>query len=677
METLPTLPEATSLIERESNDELGVTLARASVGMAGFVLVPEVGSDLPSLYRATGCAPSCANTKQLLSPHTAIPTDARAKVTPSSSLDSLSIRDVASGNVGNVSISGIPKLFKILHGVYQVVPPSCETCKIFDHVDANCPKKTKVVTPGPVDNDGFVQVTKKQNKAAVKPRQIAGVHLTTDLEDDEDDVEEAYVEADPRTQGLSKNEMAKGASTPSEEWTSNGVACVQGSQIILGWNPDVVVISFDAQVMHICVSFKADKKDLFCLLIYAHSRYQHRRVLWQNLNTHKHYVCDRPWCLLGDFNVSLCIDDKSVGSSYVDTTMRDFQECVKDIEKLLHQQGNIFENVKSLRYELDEVQRALDSDPSNSILREEEAAYLKAFNDATLIEDQFLCQKAKVDWLRAGDANTGYFHKVVKSQASRNRNDSVMTSNGNCVDSDQVPLAFIDHYTAFLGQQGVTFPFNSNDLFCNHLSSIIANHMVATPVKINDYRPISCYNVLFKCISWIMECVTSTCFSISFNGMLHGYFKGKIGRCQEFKNASGLTPSLPKSTAYFCNVLNYVKIEILSVLPFEEGKLPVWMHLKSFIASCYFIWQERNNRLFVKQRRSKDQVIDVIKSTIRLKLLTCKFKKSKNVQLYLHRVLRRQSQLAYFTPSGLLAARWRCFLLLQVVLSYWCYWFCN
>ncbi|GKF22173.1 putative reverse transcriptase domain, reverse transcriptase zinc-binding domain protein, partial [Tanacetum coccineum] len=43
----------------------------------------------------------------------------------------------------------------------------------------------------------------------------------------------------------------------------------------------------------------------------------------------------------------------------------------------------------------------------------------------------------------------------------------------------------------------------------------------------------------------------------------------------EFKLASGLTPSLPKSTDYFCNVLNHTKISILHVLPFEEGRLPV------------------------------------------------------------------------------------------------------
>ncbi|GKA88752.1 hypothetical protein Tco_0810516 [Tanacetum coccineum] len=44
---------------------------------------------------------------------------------------------------------------------------------------------------------------------------------------------------------------------------------------------------------------------------------------------------------------------------------------------------------------------------------------------------------------------------------------------------------------------------------------------------------------------------------------------------EEFKFASRLTPSLPKSTSYFCNVLNHIKISILHILPFEEGRLPV------------------------------------------------------------------------------------------------------
>ncbi|GKC38640.1 putative reverse transcriptase domain, reverse transcriptase zinc-binding domain protein [Tanacetum coccineum] len=145
-------------------------------------------------------------------------------------------------------------------------------------------------------------------------------------------------------------------------------------------------------------------------------------------------------------------------------------------------------------------------------------------------------------------------------------------------------------------------------------------------------------------IRWIMACVTSASYSISINGNIHGYFKGKRGlrqgdplspylftlvmeiltlilqrrvrlsdsfryhkHCEElgiinvcfaddlfifargevdsakvimdsldeFKRVSGLNPSIPKSTAFFCNVLNHVKMAILNVMPFVEEKLPV------------------------------------------------------------------------------------------------------
>ncbi|GJQ89659.1 hypothetical protein Tco_0000798 [Tanacetum coccineum] len=55
-----------------------------------------------------------------------------------------------------------------------------------------------------------------------------------------------------------------------------------------------------------------------------------------------------------------------------------------------------------------------------------------------------------------------------------------------------------------------------------------------------------------------------------------------------------------------------------------------------FAASCYFVWQERKNRLFLKQKRTSDLVLNVIMSTVRLKLLSCKFRKSKNIQMLLH-----------------------------------------
>ncbi|GJW23351.1 putative reverse transcriptase domain, reverse transcriptase zinc-binding domain protein [Tanacetum coccineum] len=219
-----------------------------------------------------------------------------------------------------------------------------------------------------------------------------------------------------------------------------------------------------------------------------------------------------------------------------------------------------------------------------------EAAYLQAFNDALLTKECFLKQKAKIEWLYVDDSNMAYLHKCPLREV-------------------KFVINFSMEMTSLTTQNGFLF---------------------------RRFHP--------RMTGWIMECVTSTSFSISINGSLHGYFKGKKGLRQgdpishylftlvmevltlmlrqkfsdsdsftyhhhcsdlniinlcfaddlflfahgdvnsarvimealdEFKYASGLVPSLPKSTAYFCNVLNYVKLDILNVLPFEEGKLPV------------------------------------------------------------------------------------------------------
>ncbi|GJY04171.1 protein LAZ1 [Tanacetum coccineum] len=178
---------------------------------------------------------------------------------------------------------------------------------------------------------------------------------------------------------------------------------------------------------------------------------------------------------------------------------------------------------------------------------------------------------------------------------------------------------------------------------------------VATPVKVNDYRPISCCNVIYKCISKILtnriiegikEVVSENQSAfvpgrrISDNilitqELMHNYHRNRGSpRCafkvdiqkaydtvdwrflgfilkrfgfhstmikwimacddlfifthgdvesasvikaslDEFKKVSGLIPSIPKSTAFFCNVLNHVKAAILNFMPFAEGELPV------------------------------------------------------------------------------------------------------
>nr|GEW26151.1 hypothetical protein [Tanacetum cinerariifolium] len=585
------------------------------------------------------------------------------------------------------------------------------------------------------------------------------------------------------------------------------------------------------KVIHTRIWIKTNKKEVFFSFVYAHNHYIHRRALWQNLGMHYVYIRKRPRCLLGDFNSAISLDDMLLSSSTIDISIREFKECGHEIFQpyrisdhspaMLCLPSTVsskprpfkFTNILVHNTRFKEVvlngwnkcvidfhmfKRDLDRDPFNSVLRDEEALYVQAFSDAVLLEERFLKQKAKVDWLRDGDANAAYFYKSVKTRDSRSRIDVVMNSEGVIYENEKVAEALVTHYEMFLGQHGTVIPLCDSNLFQNRLDDVAAiemirevsdqeikdaifsmrndkspgpdgytaaffkeawdiiskdimlaireffvngkllkelNHTiialipkVSSPAWVNDYRPISCCNVLFKCISkiianrikeslkmlvssnqsafvpgrnitdnillaqelmhnyhldrgpprcafkvdiqkaydtvdwnflkdillgfgfhdrlvgWIMECVTSTSFSININGSLHGYFKGKRGLRQgnplspylftlvmniltlmirrrvqssdsfmyhrycskleivnlcfaddlflfahrdtgstkvimealdEFKNVSGLTPSLPKSKAYFCNVLNHVKLSILQILPFEEDRLPV------------------------------------------------------------------------------------------------------
>ncbi|GJS72427.1 hypothetical protein Tco_0705268 [Tanacetum coccineum] len=160
---------------------------------------------------------------------------------------------------------------------YEWEPPWCYTCKIFDHKDADCPKREKVIDATLVEDDGCTTVTRKHGKGKhdEKARQVAedgppkpplvnkdkGVaNISTTkkktsyfnddisivslrnsfeslkeadkildidtsqkdnpvnkLEDDEEDVEEMIIENPSGSNRLPKNDVVKGASTPSEE----------------------------------------------------------------------------------------------------------------------------------------------------------------------------------------------------------------------------------------------------------------------------------------------------------------------------------------------------------------------------------------------------------------------------------------------------------------------------
>ncbi|GKD34722.1 hypothetical protein Tco_1250231, partial [Tanacetum coccineum] len=215
-------------------------------------------------------------------------------------------------------------------------------------------------------------------------------------------------------------------------------------------------------------------------------------------------VRGQPWVLMGDFNAALNLEDIFSGSSIINASMIEFKDCVANIEvvdinasglhytwnqELRRGKGilkkldrcignmefineyvgadamklrscsrgccftaveNLHDRVTKLHFEVEEIQKALDKNPADPILREEEAVYVHAFNEAKLDEERFL--KSRIEVIR--DANGVEYTGL------------------------SVPEAFVNHYKDFLGTDMLCDDMDSTDLFLKQVSESSYNDMV-------------------------------------------------------------------------------------------------------------------------------------------------------------------------------------------------------
>ncbi|GKC24984.1 polypyrimidine tract-binding protein homolog 2 isoform X1 [Tanacetum coccineum] len=142
-----------------------------------------------------------------------------------------------------------------------------------------------------------------------------------------------------------------------------------------------------------------------------------------------------------------------------------------------------------------------------------------------------------------------------------------------------------------------------------------------------------------RMIAWIMECVTTTSYSICLNGLLHGYFCGKRGLRQEtllssydlkegvgrvLKERPGLTPIHPKEqnkNCIFQNVLIMLSLSFSQICAiFEEGKLPV-KYLGVPLVSSRLLIRDCVKLIDMVQTRIQDWKNKSLSATGRLQLI--------------------------------------------------------
>nr|GEV67078.1 hypothetical protein [Tanacetum cinerariifolium] len=653
--------------------------------------------------------------------------------------------------------------------VYEWKPSRCDECLVFGHANEQCPKRVidtpkKIVA---VQNDGFTTVVNRKNKGkanASQKKHAGGFKVSnTKLMYQPVKLKENASMPSISDSKRKEQELEENGENNNGIKLRNLFDKLKDISYQVDPNSDMGDVGITSDTTKPCEDSdseveEAENKVLYCSFIYAGNKTIERRTLWADLDLHKYVVRDFPWVLMGDFNVSLNIEDSYLGSTKMNSAMCDFKDCVKKIEvidinsfglhytwnqkpkgsngvlkkldrimgnigfvdnfpgayaifqpyrisdhslavlklpslsveghamfqvtqkmknlkkplrKLLHDQGNLHEWVNRLRVELDVVQKALDSDPSNSLLRDEEAVYIQAIevitNSANVVvtgnevPDVFVAHYESFLGTNMDCTDldtTGLFVKHVSEFSNANMvrqvsNDEIKRAmfdirDGKSPGPDGYTSAFFKKRWDMVGSdvcRVVRNFFDNGKLLkeVNH-TFLALIPKVTTPLRVNDFRPISCCNVLFKCISKILtnriiegikdvvnenqsafvpgkrglrqgdpiypylftlvmeiltlmlqrrvrnsdsfrfhkQCEELNIINLCFADDLFLFSRGDLDSVKvimesldEFKLVSGLVPSIPKSTVYFCNVASHVKLAILNIMPFAEGILPV------------------------------------------------------------------------------------------------------
>ncbi|GJU97187.1 hypothetical protein Tco_1326458 [Tanacetum coccineum] len=76
--------------------------------------------------------------------------------------------------------------------------------------------------------------------------------------------------------------------------------------------------------------------------------------------------------------------------------------------------------------------------------------------------------------------------------------------------------------------------------------------------------------------------------------------------------------------------LDQIIIE-MKALPLNKN---IWSIVRMIVCNAvvYYIWQERNNRIFKNEKRDKDTIINIVKETVGMKLLGLRVKESITVK---------------------------------------------
>ena len=126
--------------------------------------------------------------------------------------------------------------------------------------------------------------------------------------------------------------------------------------------------------------------------------------------------------------------------------------------------------------EMIEAHTQMHNNPGDVRLVDAEIEVVHQYHVKHGIYVDYLRQKAKADWIRAGDENTALFHQSIKARRSQNQVYNIFNAQGTWIDNpEEVPDAYLSFYKKLLGS---IFPHRTQAI----------KHIVQEGPVINDHH---------------------------------------------------------------------------------------------------------------------------------------------------------------------------------------------
>ncbi|XP_074283344.1 uncharacterized protein LOC141607893 [Silene latifolia] len=112
-------------------------------------------------------------------------------------------------------------------------------------------------------------------------------------------------------------------------------------------------------------------------------------------------------------------DQKGTKMFELVTKLKAMKSCLKTLNK--EQFSDIETNAEITLTKLTRIQQALGMNPLDADLVQQECETRAVYQHLANAQFQFLQQKAKIKWTADGDANTSFFHGILKTRRRQNQ----------------------------------------------------------------------------------------------------------------------------------------------------------------------------------------------------------------------------------------------------------------